>query len=153
MKDRQHNGQKKKEILIGTTSSRISYKLRNINRLLTSYAVSRYLCRLNFHPKHLNSSRVYLWNSCCSICSFLCSVFEIIIGPFIFFLLSNILSVLQFTVSDCSFDILDFLLNFCISKLHRSCYCSHWNTCITIIIWVLGSHNKTGIWISEYTII
>jgi hypothetical protein len=45
------------------------------------------VCRLNFHPEHLNSSRVYLCDSCCSICSFFCSVFEIIIGRFIFFLL------------------------------------------------------------------
>jgi hypothetical protein len=134
MKDRQHNGQKKKEILIATTSSRISYQLRNINRLLTTYAVSRYLCRLNFHPEHLNSSRVYLWDSCCSICSFLCSVFEIIIGPFIFFLLVQYIVCpsiygfwlflwhLRFSSECLCFKITTFILLLTLKYLHHNNY-------------------------------
>jgi len=64
-------------------------------------------------PEHL-SSLPFLWGSCCSIFSFLCSVLWTIAWPFVLFILDIVLFVLRFTVSDYLFGILDLRLLLCL---------------------------------------
>jgi len=60
-------------------------------------------------PEHL-SSLPFLWGSCCSIFSFLCSVLRTIVWPFVLFILDIVLFVLRFTASDYLLGILKLLL-------------------------------------------
>jgi hypothetical protein len=64
------------------------------------------LVELESLPEHFQFTKVFSWGLLCSIYSLLCSVLQIIVCPFVLFLLTVILSVfLRYTASVYSFGI------------------------------------------------
>ena len=54
----------------------------------------------------------FQWSLCCSIFSFLCSVLQIIVCPFVLFLLAMVVSVLRFMSDDYPFGIFKLFLTY-----------------------------------------
>ena len=68
----------------------------------------------------------FQWGSLCSIVSFLCNDLQIVVCPFVLFLLTIELSVLRYTDFDCPFGIFKFFFLwslYCLAfKLRQLCY-------------------------------
>ena len=90
-------------------STRKQYTGDEIVHILSSLCrTSCYICWcFTFWNTQVNSR--ILWDSCCLIFSFLCSVLYFIVCPFVVFLVVIVLSVLRFTASDYPFGIFKLL--------------------------------------------